>query len=88
MPRDLLGAGELFSRCREGPLLVWGPRAVSVSSVAILLASADTRIMAAGSRCRDELLFSLDRPGNMDRVESGFREKVVNQESNVLLALA
>ena len=66
---------------------MWGLRAVSVSSVAILLASADLRLMAAGSRCRDELLLSLDRPGNMDGVESGFREKVVNQESDVIVAL-
>ena len=52
------GAGELGSR-EAGVALTTGLRAASVSSVAILLASADTRAMSTGSRWREELLRSL-----------------------------
>ena len=52
------GAGELGS-CEVGVALTTGLRAASVSSCAILLASADTRAMSTGSRWREELLRSL-----------------------------
>ena len=51
------GAGELRSR-EAGVALTTGLRAASVSSVAILLASAVTRAMSTGSRWREELLRS------------------------------
>ena len=54
-----LVADELITSCVEGPLFVRGLRAARVSSVAILLASADARPMSTGSSCRDELLLSL-----------------------------
>ena len=64
------GIGEL-KPCAGGPVWTSGLRVARVASVAILLASADTRITSAGSRRRDELLLSPLWPVNMDRIESG-----------------
>ena len=52
-------ADELITSCVEGLLVVRGLRAAKVSSVTILLASADARLTSTGSRCKDELLLSL-----------------------------
>ena len=51
------GAGGLRSR-EAGVALTTGLRVASASSVAILLASADTRAISTGSRWREELLRS------------------------------
>ena len=61
------GAGELKSR-EEGVAWMTGLRVMSASSVAILLASADTRLTSTGSRWREELLLSPLGPVNVDRV--------------------
>ena len=62
-----------------------GLRVASASSVAILLASTDTRLTSAGSRWREELLLSPLGPVNMDRVESSARKamkkKYINSEA-------
>ena len=52
-------ADELITSYVEGPVWMSRLRVARVSSVAIRLASADTRLMSAGSRCREELLLSL-----------------------------